>query len=172
MDSCRRGPAHAGRALEAEVDGYLTWLVDERDEDGRRLVVRNGHAEPRTIVTGPGPSRSGPRVNDRRVDEVTGERCGSARPSAALGPQVPEGGRGAPAHVPARHELGGLRPGLEEFFGSAAGLSASVITRLTTEWQRTGTSSPTVREDVDYVYIWADGIHFNVRLEEDRLCAW
>jgi transposase-like protein len=57
-------------------------------------------------------------------------------------------------------------------FGSAAGLSASVITRLTKQWQ--ADRDAFMRRDlsaVDYVYIWADGIHFNVRLEEERLCA-
>ncbi len=62
-------------AIEAEADGYGTAFADERDEHGRRLVVLNGHAEPRTIVTAAGGIEiQAPRVNDRRVDEVTGER--------------------------------------------------------------------------------------------------
>jgi putative transposase len=62
-------------ALEAEVDAYIEAHGDERDERGRRLVVRNGHAEPRTITTGAGPIEiEAPRVNDRRIDEETGER--------------------------------------------------------------------------------------------------
>jgi putative transposase len=63
-------------------------------------------------------------------------------------------------------------PALEEFFGSAAGLSASVVTRLTTAWQEEAErfSRRSVAE-VDYVYVWADGVHFNVRLDEHRLCA-
>ena len=62
-------------ALEAEVDGYVSALADERDERGRRLVTRNGHAEPRTITTAAGGIEiAAPRVNDRRVDESTGER--------------------------------------------------------------------------------------------------
>jgi transposase-like protein len=61
---------------------------------------------------------------------------------------------------------------LEGFFGSAAGLSASVITRLTTQWQAEQRAFAERRlDDRDYVYIWADGVHFNVRLEEDRLCC-
>jgi putative transposase len=67
---------------------------------------------------------------------------------------------------------GDFVPALEEFFGSAAGLSASVITRLTTEWQTERDQfAHRSLKDVDYVYLWADGIHFNVRLEEARLCA-
>jgi len=62
-------------ALELEVDAYVAAFADERDDQGHRLVVRNGHAEPRTIATGAGPIEvTTPRVNDRRVDEETGER--------------------------------------------------------------------------------------------------
>jgi transposase-like protein len=62
-------------ALEAEVDAYVSALADDRDDRGRRLVVRNGHAEPRSLITGAGPLEvRTPRVNDRRTDEVTGER--------------------------------------------------------------------------------------------------
>src|SRR4051812_3848124 len=62
-------------ALEAEVDAYVEACGDERDEAGRRLVVRNGHAEPRSIATGAGSVEiEAPRVNDRRVDDETGER--------------------------------------------------------------------------------------------------
>ena len=62
-------------ALGVEVDGYSTALADERDEHGRRLVVRNGHAQPRQVVTGAGaiPVRA-PRVNDKRIDADSGER--------------------------------------------------------------------------------------------------
>jgi putative transposase len=63
-------------------------------------------------------------------------------------------------------------PALEAFFGAAAGLSASVITRLTVQWQ--AEQEVFLRRDLqgrDYVYCWADGIHFNLRLEEGRLCC-
>jgi transposase-like protein len=62
-------------ALEAEVDDYLTAHAAERDEGGRRLVVRNGHARQREVLTAAGaiPVRA-PRVDDRRTDLVTGER--------------------------------------------------------------------------------------------------
>src|SRR5438093_10361659 len=64
-------------ALEAEVDGYVAAFADERDEQGQRLVTRNGHAEPRTITTAAGGIEiETPRVNDHRADEATGQRCG------------------------------------------------------------------------------------------------
>src|SRR4051794_32962206 len=62
-------------ALEAEVAEYVERFADERDEDGKRLVVRNGRARERRVTIGSGtlPIRA-PRVNDKRVDEETGER--------------------------------------------------------------------------------------------------
>ena len=62
-------------ALQAEVDAYIARFADERDERGRRLVVRNGSHEPREVLTGAGAvAVVAPRVNDRRVDPDTGER--------------------------------------------------------------------------------------------------
>lgn len=62
-------------ALEAEVNQCVTELAAKTDERGRRLVVRNGHHRPRAVVTAAGPVKvTAPRVNDRRVDEATGER--------------------------------------------------------------------------------------------------
>jgi putative transposase len=124
-------------ALEAEVDAYVSGLVGEVDEQGRRLVVRNGHAEPRHVQTGAGPVEViAPRVNDRRVDEATGERrrfrSSIIPPWARKSPKVAE-------VLPLMYLHGmsskDFAPALEEFFGSAAGLSASAVTRLTTQWQ-------------------------------------
>src|SRR6266516_3319185 len=94
-------------ALEAEVDAYLAAHTAERDEGGRRLVVRNGHARQREVVTVAGAVQvQAPRVDDRRVDPVTGERARFRSQIlltdlAAVVPQEPEGGRGAAAVVPA-----------------------------------------------------------------------
>jgi transposase-like protein len=161
-------------ALEAEVDAYVSGLVDEVDEYGRRLVVRNGYAEPRHIVTGAGAVEVvAPRVNDRRVDEATGERrrfrSSIIPPWARKSPKVAE-------VLPLMYLHGmsskDFAPALEEFFGSTAGLSASVVTRLTTQWQDEAERfSRRSLADRDYVYVWADGVHFNVRLDEHRLCA-
>jgi putative transposase len=127
-----------GAALEAEVAEYVAALADERDAAGRRLVVRNGHARPRqgTTVAGAVEVRV-PRVDDRRVDEATGERrrfrSSILPPWCRRSPKVTE-------VLPLRY-LHGLSskdvvPAVAEFFGAAAGLSASVITRLTTAWQQ------------------------------------
>jgi putative transposase len=161
-------------ALEAEVDDYLMSLADERDEGGRRLVVRSGHARARSVVTGAGPIEvRAPRVDDGRVDKVTGEGCrfrsAILPPWARKSPKVAEV---LPLMYLHGMSSGDFAPALEEFFGSAAGLSPSVITRLTTQWQREREQfAHRSLKDVDYVYVFADGIHFNVRLEEARLCA-
>ncbi len=89
---------------EAEVDAYLAKLAGELDERGRRLAVRNGHAEPRQVMTAAGAVEvRAPRVNDKRIDAANGK--GETVPvggSAAMVPAEPEGGRGAAAAVPAR----------------------------------------------------------------------
>ena len=161
-------------ALEAEVDGYVSAFVDHVDERGHRLVTRNGHAEARTVTTAAGGIEiEAPRVNDRRVDEETGERCrfrsAIVPPWCRRSPKVTEV---LPLMYLHGMSSGDFAPALEEFFGSAAGLSASVITRLTKQWQGEQRAFAERRlDEVDYVYVWVDGIHFNVRLEEARLCA-
>lgn len=160
--------------LEAEVAGYIEALAGELDEHGHRLVVRNGHAEARTITTAAGGIEiQAPRVDDRRVDPETGERC---RFRSAIVPpwcrKSPKVAEVLPLMYLHGMSTGDFTPALSEFFGSGAGLSASVITRLTKQWQ--DERAAFARRDlsgVDYVYVWADGIHFNVRLEEERLCA-
>ncbi len=155
-------------ALEAEVDAYVSSLAEELDERGRRLVVRNGHAEPRSVLTGAGSIVvQAPRVNDKRVDEVTGER--SRFTSSILTPwcrKSPKVSDVLPLMYLHGMSSGDFAPALSEFFGSAAGLSASVVTRLTAQWQAEQKRfAERSLADVDYVYCWADGVHFNVRLE-------
>jgi transposase-like protein len=161
-------------ALETEVHAYVTSFADERDDQGHRLVVRNGHAVARSLVTGAGSVEvRAPRVDDRRVDEETGKRMrfrsSILPPWARKSPKVAEV---LPLMYLHGMSSGDFAPALEEFFGSAAGLSASVITRLTSDWQKERDQfAHRSLKDVDYVYVFADGIHFNVRLEEARLCA-
>ncbi len=161
-------------ALEAEVDAYIAGLTEQRDGRGRRPVVRNGHAEPRILTTAAGPIEvHAPRVNDRRIDERSGERCRFR--SSILAPWCRKSAKVAEV-LPLMylHGMSSLdfAPALSGFFGSAAGLSASVVTRLTRQWQDEARAFAERRlEGRDYVYVWADGVHFNLRLEEDRLCA-
>lgn len=160
-------------ALEAEVDAYLAELAAERDERGRRLVVRNGHAQPREVMTASGAVQvAAPRVNDKRVDEATGERrrfrSQILPPWCRRSPRVAEV---LPLLYLHGLSTGDFVPALEQFLGSAAGLSSATITRLTKQW--TDDYHAFCGRDlgsVDYVYVWADGIHVNIRLEEDKLC--
>jgi putative transposase len=172
---CREGAQRMlAAALEAEVDAYIAELVGEREEGGHRLVTRNGHARPRAIQTAAGAVEiRQPRVNDRRIDPQSGEK---KRFKSAL---VPPWCRKSPKVTEVLpllylHGLstGDFVPALEGFFGSAAGLSASVITRLTKAWAEDHAAFM-ARDlaEADYVYVWADGVHFNVRLEEERLCC-
>jgi putative transposase len=161
-------------ALEAEVDDYLTAYAAERDERGRRLVVRNGHARERqvTTVAGSVPVRA-PRVNDRRSDPVTGERLRFR--SVILPPwcrRSPKVAEVLPLLYLHGLSTGDFAPALEAFFGSAAGLSAAAVGRLLTGWQ--ADYQAFCQRDLterDYVYVWADGVHFRVRLEQARLCC-
>jgi putative transposase len=161
-------------ALEAEVDDYLAASAAERDEQGRRLVVRNGHARQREVTTVAGAvAVRAPRVNDRRIDPQTGQRVRFR--SVILPPwcrKSPKVAEVLPLLYLHGLSTGDFVPALEAFFGSAAGLSAAVITRLVTQWQ--ADHQAFCRRDLtdrDYVYVWADGVHFRVRLEQARLCC-
>src|SRR5215207_3027357 len=161
-------------ALEAEVDAYLAAFAAERDERGRRLVVRNGHARQREVATVAGaiPVRA-PRVDDRRVDPATGERARFR--SVILPPwcrRSPKVAEVLPLLYLHGLSTGDFVPALEAFFGSSAGLSAPVITRLVAQWQ-VDYQAFCQRDlsDRDYLYVWADGVHFRVRLEQARLCC-
>jgi putative transposase len=124
-------------ALDAEVDDYLAAHQAERDEGGRRLVVRNGHARERQVVTAAGAVRvRAPRVDDRRVDPVTGRRARFR--SVVLPPwcrRSPKVAEVLPLLYLHGLSTGDFVPALEAFFGSAAGLSAAAITRLVGAWQ-------------------------------------
>jgi transposase-like protein len=162
-------------ALEAEVDAYIACYAEQVDERGHRLVRRNGHAPARTIATGVGRVEvARPRVDDRRVDPATGQR---AQFHSQILPRWVRRSPKVAAVLPLLY-LHGLSsadfvPALEELFGSAAGLSASVVTRLCEQWQAEREAFQ--RRDlyeVDYVYCWADGVHFSIRLgEQGRLCC-
>jgi transposase-like protein len=160
-------------ALEAEVAAYIAAHTGEVDANGRRLVVRNGHAVPRQVLTSSGAVEVvAPRVNDKRVNEATGER---RRFSSVI---LPAWCRKSPkiAEVLPLLYLHGLSssdfvPALEGFLGTGSGLSAPTITRLTTQWQdEANTFNNRDLSAVDYVYVWADGIHVNIRLDEEKLC--
>jgi putative transposase len=160
-------------ALQAEVDAYIAAFSAERDENGRRLVVRNGYHDPREVLTSAGAVEvTAPRVNDKRTDPGTGARMRFS--SAILPPwarKTPKVTEVLPLLYLHGLSSGDFVPALGQFLGSSAGLSAPVITKLTETWkaeQRAFAARDLSQSD--YVYLWADGIHVNIRLEEHKLC--
>jgi len=171
---CREGARQMlMKALEAEVADYLE-RNRERDEAGRARVVRNGRARARRVTLGAGTIEvRTPRVNDRRVSE-DGERCRFT--SRILPPYMrrsPKVSEVLPVLYLRGLSTGDFREALPALLGEdAAGLSPTAITRLTAEWEQ---DYQAFRErdlsERDYVYVWADGVHFRIRLEDDRLCT-
>src|SRR5215211_7933433 len=160
-------------AFQAEVAAYVDAHRGEVDSRGRRLVVRNGHHAPREVTTAAGAVQvQQPRINDKRTEEVSGER---RRFSSAI---LPAWSRKSPrvAEVLPLLYLHGLSssdfgPALEQFLGTSRGLSAATITRLTKDWQNEAAAfNKRSLKDTDYVYVWVDGIHLKVRLEQDKVC--
>jgi putative transposase len=172
---CREGARRMlAAALEAEADAYVESFADQVDDEDHRLVVRNGHANARTITTVAGAIEvQTPRINDQRTDPGSGERIQFKSvvvpPWCRKSPKVTEV---LPLLYLHGMSTGDFVPALEGFFGSPAGLSASAITRLTVQWQDEHRQfSARSLKSTDYVYVWVDGVHFNVRLEEERLCC-
>ncbi len=160
-------------ALQAEVTAYIEQFAEVRDDDGRRMVVRNGYHQQRDVMTGAGAVMvHAPRVNDRRVDQETGGRQRfSSRILPAWVRKSPKMAEVLPLLY--LHGMSSLdfQPALEQFLGTSAGLSAATITRLTVQWQDEARRfADRSLAEVDFVYLWVDGIHVNVRLEQEKLC--
>lgn len=156
------------QAIENEVAEYIEAHVSERDEQGHRLVVRNGRLPQRDILTGMGPVKvNQPRVNDRRPE---------AKFSSRILPPYLRRTRSLDALIPALYlrgiSTGDFTEALSEILGSnAPGLSATNVVRLKEGWQKDYEAWQ--RRDLSakhYVYLWADAIYFNVRLSEERPC--
>ena len=160
-------------ALSAEVAAYVEAHRHEVDDNAHRLVVRNGYHAEREVMTAAGavPVRQ-PRVNDKRVDPITGER---QRFSSAILPAWARKSAKVSEVLPLLY-LHGLStsdfaPALEQFLGTGSGLSAGTITRLTEQWKDDArVFNARSLAEVDYVYLWVDGIHLKVRLDTDKVC--
>src|SRR3974377_2277331 len=160
-------------ALQAGVAAYIAECSGVRDENGRRLVVRNGTAEPRAVLTSAGAVEvTAPRVNDKRTDPDTGERMRFS--SAILPPwarKTPQVSEVLPLLYLHGLSSGDFVPALGQFLGSSAGLSSSTVTKLTETW--TAEAAAFMTRDLsgaDYVYLWVDGIRLGIRLGEGKLC--
>lgn len=154
-------------ALELEVAEYIGRHVEARDATGHRLVVRNGKAKERKVLIAglPVPVQA-PRVDDRREGEKF---------TSAVLPPYRRRSQRLEDVLPILYlrglSTGDFAPALEELLGEAArGFSATNIVRLKEGWE-TEYRAWRQRElrDTDYVYVFADGVNFSIRLEEDRL---
>jgi putative transposase len=158
-------------AIEAEVS---LWIEDRQhltNAAGHRQVVRNGHAPQRKILTGLGPIEvAQPRVLDRRpADE--------AEPfSSKILPPYLRRTKSVDELIPWLYlkgvSSGDFSEALAALVGpQAAGLSASTVVRLKSVWEDEFKQwSQRSLVGKQYVYLWVDGVHFNIRLEEDRQC--
>ena len=161
-------------ALRAEVAAYIDANAGEVDQDGYRLVVRNGYHSEREVLTAagavPGAGAAGQRQAHRRRDRGTSRdslrrSCRRGRGSPRRWPRCCRcfTCMACPAATSARR--------WSSSSGSAAGLSAATITRLAAQWQDDAESfNKRSLKDIDYVYAWVDGIHLKVRLQQDKVC--
>ncbi len=163
-------------AIDAEVAAWIEARADLVNERGHRQVVRNGHLPERAIMTQVGEMRvKQPRVRDRRPRNGPPGEAAETFTSAILPPYLRKS-KAIEELIPWLY-LKGISTGdfgeaLQSLVGAdAAGLSASTITRLIESWQEEHDEwSKRSLAGKEYVYIWADGVHFNIRLEEDRQC--
>lgn len=162
-------------ALEAEVNAYIAEFAGERDGNGRRLVVSNGFHQPRQVTTAAGVVEvKAPRVNDKCVDEATGERKRFSStilpPCCRKSPKISE-----VLPLLYLHGLpsGDFVPALEQFLDSSAGLSPATVTRLTQQWQADHQAfGERDLSGSDYVHAWADGIHLRYACRRrSRACS-
>src|SRR5690349_21462637 len=159
------------QAIQAEVAAYLEERSYLRDEQGRRQVVRNGSLPQRTILTGVGPVEvKQPRVQDRRPPEQR------EKFSSAILPPYLRKTKSIEELIPWLYlkgiSTGDFSEALAALLGpQAKGLSAATVTRLKVVWaEEYDAWSKRSLSGKRYVYVWADGVHFNIRLEEDRQC--
>lgn len=173
-DLARKGAKRMiAEALRVEVAEYMERHREARDEGGCALVVRNGRARSRSVTMGAWTVEiEAPRVNDKRVVDGTRQKF----TSAILPPYLRRSAKVSevlPLLYLCGLSTGDFEDALTDLLGAnASGLSASSITRLTATWHEEREKwRQRSLADRDYIYIWVDGVHFNIRLEEDRLAA-
>jgi len=156
-------------ALENEVQLFLDEHASRVDEQGRRLVVRNGHLPDRQIMTGAGPLEiRQPRVRDKSPD--ADERV---RFSSSILPPYLRKSKSIEELIPWLYlkgiSTGDFSEALQALIGpDAAGFSPNVVVRLKEQWSQE--YDAWCQRDLSgkqYVYVWADGIHANIRLEDE-----
>jgi putative transposase len=158
-------------AVEAEVAAWIDAHAHLKDQAGHQQVVRNGHLPERMIQTGIGKVEvKQPRVRDRRPAGVR-----ESFSSAILPPYLRKT-RSLEGLIPGLYlkgvSTGDFAEALQALLGpDAPGLSAATVTRLKAarEAEHEAWSKRSLKGK-HYVYVWADGVHFNIRLEGGRQC--
>ena len=162
------------QAVEAEVADFLGGHCELKTGDGRQRVVRHGHLPEREVLTGIGPvALRQPRVRDRAA---AADDPGRIRFSSMILPPYMRRSKSIETLLPILYlkgiSTGDFSEALAALLGKdAPGLSASAIGRLKEGWQ--DDHAAWARRDLSarrYVYIWADGIHLQARLEEEAQC--
>ena len=158
-------------AIESEVANWIESHRHLQDERGHRQVVRNGYLPERSITTGLGPVEvRQPRVHDRRP------RAAAEPFSSKILPPYLRKSKSIEQLLPWLYlkgiSTGDFNEALQALVGpECPGLSASTITRLLEDWRAQYQAwSKRSLKDKHYVYLWVDGVHFSIRLEEDRQC--
>jgi transposase-like protein len=155
------------KAIEDEVQEFLSEQAERVDERGRRLVVRNGHLPSREVLTGAGPLE----VRQPRVRDNTPDPDGRVCFTSSILPPYLRRSKSIDELIPWLYlkgiSTGDFSEALQALLGEdAKGLSPNVIVRLKEQWcQEYDEWSRRDLSDKQYVYVWADGIHANVRLE-------
>jgi transposase-like protein len=156
-------------AIEAEVDGFVVQHADRRDENGKRLIVRNGSLPSRELLTGAGPLE----VKQPRVRDNSPPSLGRVRFSSSVLPTYLRRSKSIDELIPWLYlkgiSTGDFSEALAALVGpQARALSANVIVRLKEKWSHEYEQwSQRDLSQKHYVYFWADGIHVNVRLEDE-----
>ncbi len=166
------------QAVEAEVASWIENHKQLVDENGHRMIVRNGHMPTRSLVTGVGAVRvTQPRVHDRRpADALDDDGQPVERFRSKILPPYLRKSKSMEELIPWLYlkgvSTGDFTEALQALLGpQSTGLSATTITRLIASWQSDYEDwNKRSLTDKRYVYVWADGVHFNIRLEEDRQC--
>jgi putative transposase len=162
------------QAVEAEFEAFLSDHADLRLPDGRRRVVRHGHAPARTIQTGIGAVEvQRPKARDRGAEAAKGERI---RFRSSILPKWARRTRSLDALLPILYlrglSAGDFQEALTALLGKdAPNLSPAVIARLKGEWE--GEYRRWLQRDLSarrYVYVWADGVYLQARMEPQAEC--
>jgi transposase-like protein len=156
-------------ALEAEAAEFIERFATVLDADGHRVVVGNGYLPERNLVTGVGPVP----VKKPRVRDKSGEREFTSKILPPFLRRLPSVDALIPVHYLKGVSTGDFGEALAAILGpNVAGLSPTNIVRLKEGWEKEFEAwSKRDLTGKRYVYLWADGLYFNVRLEKDRPCV-